>query len=357
MNDITIRSCCELDPQQWDSFVRGHPNGEVFHTSGFLRALSDTPGHEPIFLAAFAEQEDGEEIVALLAAASVTVGPVFTNWTTRSLMYSEPLSDGTALGNAGLKKLIEKHDQMVSRFSLFSEVRSLHEPGTERLTLERCGYEYLEYFNYLQDLSGGMERVAMGTPKVARKVNASLRKGAEVLRCSSTSKDCIRMAYEVIAESYRRARVPLADYQLFLGAAQQFGDDLSVRLLRYGDDMVASSIGLVYKQRFFAWYNGTLRPSELPASSAVLVWDEMSEACERGLTQYDFGGAGWPGEDYGPRTFKARFKGQLVNYGRYRKVSSRLRLNVARAGYRIFRGAISPSPGTTQTTSDRQAAG
>ncbi|MFN3189921.1 MAG: GNAT family N-acetyltransferase [Aureliella sp.] len=353
MNDIKIRSCCELDPQQWDCFVRGHPNGEVFHTTAFFNALSETPGHQPQFLAAVEEGKDGVAIVALLAAVRVTVGPVFTNWTTRSLMYAEPIFADSEVGRYALQLLIQHHDQVVAKFSLFSEIRAVNVPGEEKQILEEFGYKYLEYYNYLQDLRGGMQQVEATTPKVRRKVESAMRKGARVIRCAPANEKCIGMAYEVIAESYRRARVPLADFQLFSRTAAFLGKDLSVRLLEYGGSVVASSIGLVYKNRFFAWYNGTLRPADLPASSAVLVWDEMTEACERGLTQYDFGGAGWPDEDYGPRTFKARFKGQLVNYGRYRKVSSRLRLQVARAGYRLLRGAISPSPTAYQPRSER----
>ena len=54
-----------------------------------------------------------------------------------------------------------------------------------------------------------------------------------------------------------------------------------------------------------------------------------SGAVERDCVD-DFGGAGKPDEPYGVRTFKAKYGGELVNYGRYVCVHSRGRLAISR---------------------------
>ena len=99
-----------------------------------------------------------------------------------------------------------------------------------------------------------------------------------------------------------------------------------------GKDL-AGTIGLCYGPRYFAWYGGTSRPPGLHPF-ACLVWDEIQQSHQQGLAIYDFGGAGRPEEEYGPRVFKSRFHGQLVNHGRFRRVFSRGKLALAERGYK-----------------------
>jgi lipid II:glycine glycyltransferase (peptidoglycan interpeptide bridge formation enzyme) len=73
-----------------------------------------------------------------------------------------------------------------------------------------------------------------------------------------------------------------------------------------------------------------------------LTWHEIAWSCDHGIARYDFGGAGWPDKPYGVREYKARFGGDLVCYGRYRKIYSRWKLALAERAYELGRGVISP---------------
>ena len=76
-------------------------------------------------------------------------------------------------------------------------------------------------------------------------------------------------------------------------------------------------------------------------ASSGPTWDEIRWSSENGLDCYDFGGAGWAGEEYGPRHFKKKFGGELVRFGRYRRVHSRFKLRLAESAYNLMRGSIS----------------
>jgi lipid II:glycine glycyltransferase (peptidoglycan interpeptide bridge formation enzyme) len=52
-----------------------------------------------------------------------------------------------------------------------------------------------------------------------------------------------------------------------------------------------------------------------------------------GFEVFDFGGAGRPDEPYGPREFKAKFGGELVDYGRDVLVHAPARLRVSRTAF------------------------
>jgi lipid II:glycine glycyltransferase (peptidoglycan interpeptide bridge formation enzyme) len=73
----------------------------------------------------------------------------------------------------------------------------------------------------------------------------------------------------------------------------------------------------------------------------LLQWHEIAWSGEQGYSRYDFGGAGWPNVPYGVRDFKAKFGGDLVCYGRYRKVYSRWKMALAERAYAIRRSVRS----------------
>jgi lipid II:glycine glycyltransferase (peptidoglycan interpeptide bridge formation enzyme) len=50
-------------------------------------------------------------------------------------------------------------------------------------------------------------------------------------------------------------------------------------------------------------------------------------------------GAGAPDQDYGVREFKARFGGELVNYGRFIRINNKFLFNLGKCGMKIL-GAL-----------------
>ena len=146
----------------------------------------------------------------------------------------------------------------------------------------------------------------------------------------------------LVKDSYKRSRVPLVNVQLFHAALDYFPKDVvQVRIATYEGKDVAAGIGLMFRGRFYAWYGGSLRIAQI-APFDCLTWDEIRWTSEQGGRYYDFGGAGWPNEEYGPRDFKEKFRGDLVCYGRYRRVYSPWKLMLAETAYKFLRGLISP---------------
>jgi dTDP-D-glucose 4,6-dehydratase len=72
-------------------------------------------------------------------------------------------------------------------------------------------------------------------------------------------------------------------------------------------------------------------------ANELLKWHILHWGAENGYRVYDFGGAGKPDEPYGVRDFKAKFGGELVNFGRNICIHAPTRLKLSQAGYRLFR--------------------
>ncbi len=321
------------DHEDWDRYVRQHPKGAVFHAAGMVRAFAETRGVEPYARAAI---DSNGTIVALLVSCYVKTLEVLAPVSSRAVQYAEPLCDPTPTGLAALSELIRSHDEFMRTRALLCEVRTICEPGLEKDALLSNGYEHRDYVNYVIDLRCGADELWKSLDKRLRqKIRGSFRKGV-VLRDDNTPEGIARL-YGLLQASYRRARIPLPDATLFVNSLACLPQGcVRVRTAYLDQEPVASVISLVFGNRVFSWYGGTVRIRGL-SPFACIVWDDIKWSCENGYRYYDFGGAGWPDVDYGPRRFKAHFGGDEVRYGRYTLTYSNVRLKLAEIGFRISR--------------------
>jgi CelD/BcsL family acetyltransferase involved in cellulose biosynthesis len=329
----------ELQPT-WDNYVRTHPKGTIFHTSDMIRVFAAAKNHESLALAAL---DAGGEIVALLTAVRVqTLPDPLGRVSSRSIFYAEPLCDGDSESVDALAALIAHHDRQMQNATLFTEVRPLLAPKSEQLALELCGYQYLDYLNFVVDTSQPRERLWRAMQQDARRgVRAFERSGFRTRPIDSA--DGIDELYQCLLASYGNANVPLAHRSLFDAAFAilHASGTLRIQAVVQDETPVAMLATLYYKDTAFAWYCGTQRMRGFSPLD-YLFWRELEWSHEHGFTTFDMGGAGWPGEPYGVRRYKAKFGGTLVHYGRYRKVYSAWKMALAERAYQFGRKFISP---------------
>lgn len=316
-----------------------HPKGTVFHCAAMVRAFAAAKGHQPLAIAA--RDEDGNLAALLVAVRVNTLGGAASRFASRSIFYAEPICRDDEVGAAALSQLLKIHDRRMAGV-LFAEVRPINAPGAERAVLESHGYQWLDYLNYVVDLRPTHEELHANLNRSLRKqLRKNDNKGLIVKKNSPPYK--VDRMYSFFQTSYARSGVPLADISLFHAALAELPPDVPrVRTVFYDQQPIAAAICLVYKDRNYAWYGGSQRFSGISADDAI-TWHEISFAKRQGVTYYDFGGAGWPDEEYGPRDFKAKFGGELVNFGRYRKVFGPLRMKLATAAYAATRRFVAPS--------------
>jgi serine/alanine adding enzyme len=109
-------------------------------------------------------------------------------------------------------------------------------------------------------------------------------------------------------------------------------------VLAHAEGQVAGTqVELIYNGAITCWYIGFDKELHAFYPNDALVWHSLSWGNAQGMRCYDFGGAGAPDKPYGPREFKAKFGGQLVNYGRATHVHRPLVLALSRVGYEWYR--------------------
>jgi predicted N-acyltransferase len=203
----------------------------------------------------------------------------------------------------------------------------------------QCGFEYQDHLNYLIDLDCSIEELfnRIG-PRTRKHIRRELNRG-QVVVDQVNEENQIRIWYEVIKKTYLSAHVPIADISLFKAAFEVLFPRNMIKfwLVRIGEDYVASSVELIYKDIIYGWYGGVDRAFSRFTPSEVLTWHILKWGAENGYRVYDFGGAGNPNEKYGVRDFKSKFGGQLVCYGRNTWIPHYSIYYLSKVGYEFIR--------------------
>ena len=326
------------DVAQWDRFIEDHSSGSIFHTREMVRAFAATPQFEPFAIAAC--QPDGT-IAGLLVATKVnTIGAVPNSLSSRSVFFAGPLGVEGQVGREAVKQLLAQHDKHFASQVVFSEIRPCSPTDEVDPLYLNLGYESHDYVNYELDLTKTSDEIFRGMSHQRRNNIRSNERRGLTIREGNPNND-LAILYDHLTQSFSRSKIPLVEREHFEHIFSQLSQSrFRLTIAEMNGKPIASSLHLIFMGRVYWWHAGTERIPGI-AAQASLVWETIQWAIEQGATVYDFAGAGWEGEIYTPGVFKSRFGGERVNVRRYRKVYSKLRMNIASAGYRLARPIFS----------------
>jgi serine/alanine adding enzyme len=326
-----------LEETTWRHFVDEHPDGKIFHTLEMFQVFAQIKGHRPTLWAVIDANGD---VLALLLPVEITLkGGVLRGLTTRVVVYGSVLYTPGPVGQDALGILFRTYTQEVDRRVLFTELRNLSDLSDAQSILTGHGFVYEDHLNYLVNLGrseeGIMQSMSRGTRK---KIRRGLRRGQVTIE-EANRPEQVGTCYELLDKTYARARVPLAARSLFEAAFEVLHSRGMVKFLlaRVDNTYVATSVELIYKDVIYGWYGGMDREYGEYLPNELLTWYILSWGAKNGYRMYDFGGAGKPDEEYGVRDFKAKFGGELVNYGRNIQVHAPIRFAVSKLGFQAYR--------------------
>jgi serine/alanine adding enzyme len=326
----------DLDHHTWKEFVNNHPQGTIFHTPEMFEVFRRTHGHTPVLWNA--QERDGEPLALLLPVQITLLNGPFRPFTTRALAYGSVLCAPGQPGRMALDELLKAHNQDGKRHLLFTELRNPYDLQDLLPVLDDHGFAYEEHLNFLIDLKrstrdiwGDIRDSARRNIKKARRLEVQIE---EVHHMSD-----IEGAYSVLKDVYKRIQVPLPDISLFQASFKVLcpKEMFKILLAKVKDEVIGVLCLLLYKGVIYYWYTGTLREYAAYRAGDLLVWHTLEYGSQNGYRLLDFGGGGKPGEPYGVRDFKAKFGGDLVNYGRNICVHAPTKLKVSQAGYSLLR--------------------
>ena len=107
-----------------------------------------------------------------------------------------------------------------------------------------------------------------------------------------------------------------------------------VFIVKHDDNLIGGAFCLFSKKRgiYTLYYTGNRNYHKKIFPTHLAIMGVIKFALNNGLKMVDFMGAGKPGVDYGVRSFKLQFGGDLVEHGRYLKILNPFLYRVGKIG-------------------------
>jgi lipid II:glycine glycyltransferase (peptidoglycan interpeptide bridge formation enzyme) len=310
--------------------VKSHPQGSVFHTPSWLRALQQTYGYEPFALTTSAPDQSLKNGLVFCQIKSFLTG---------SRIVSLPFSDHCQpLVDTGedLQQMLETlKTKFRFRQGEYLEIRPLGSAA-------EFGLANGETFWFHQlNLQPGENDIYKGFHKscVQRKINRAERDG--VTTQQGRSEDLLNAFYHLLLLTRRRHQLPPQPLRWFRNLIEFFSDNLQIRVAFKDGRPIASMLTLTDGKNVVYKYGCSDARFHNSGAMPFLFWQAIQEAKRAGAKSFDFGRSEKDNE--GLVAFKGHLGGERSElvYQRYPtkqvgKSSSPWRIDIARKAFSML---------------------
>ena len=317
----------------WDSYVKSHPEGNLFQSPGMYYTYLDTRDWEPVVL--FALDDRGEMKGVLLSVIQREHGPLIRVVTSRAVIFGGPLADD----HSTLTTLLAAYRGQIKGRAIYTQVRNFQRPGEELKALfKAAAFDFEEHLNIRVDLTLSREDFWKGI-KQNRKagINKARKQG---FRFHVTSDEgVIEPFHELLRTTYKVNGLPYPDISFFRALSRNLADELRWFVLEKDGKPGIILAAFLSRETLYIFYPGIdqspafliMRPVDL------FYYEVMRWGQDNGVRMLDWMGAGRPGKEYGVRYFKQQYGGELFSPGRFEAVHRPLLMMTGRAGVALMK--------------------
>jgi lipid II:glycine glycyltransferase (peptidoglycan interpeptide bridge formation enzyme) len=305
---MTLISLDPLTDPRWDDFVQRHPRASVFHTTGWLRALRQTYGYEPVV---FTTSPPGKELKNGIVLCRIQ------SWITGRRMVSlpfsdhcEPLVESAAELQQIMEPLLANSKTHVGRFL---ELR----PRTSSFLAETPFGETESFAFHVLDLNPDLAQIHRSFDKdsVQRRIRRAER---EPLQYEEGRSEALLQAfYQLQMVTRRRHQIPPQPLDWFRNLSECMGEGLKVRVVSKDGEPIASILTLHFRGTLVYKYGCSNSKFNNLGGTVFLLWKAIQDAKELGVTEFDLGKSEW--NNPGLIAFKDNWGTQrsVLAYARY----------------------------------------
>lgn len=291
------------------------------------------------FLEAFKYEvrRDGEVKGRIVGYIQKDGGKLKRFFSRRAIINGGPVLAGDITDDE-LKSLLEGCRKALKGKAIYVESRNFDDYSAYRAIFEKCGWRYEPHYNFhIGTASAEVVESNLGKSR-KRDIRTSLRDGA--VYGEAVNLDEVKELYRILEKLYhKKVKTPLFPFEFFeklYGTA--FG---KVFVVRFEDRVVGGTVCVCGEDAVYEWFacgeDGKCKsvfPSTLSTYAGIVY------AAGQGYERFDMMGAGAPGDGgYGVRDFKAKFGGQLVEYGRFKCVLNPFLYRLGVWGVKILKSA------------------
>lgn len=305
---------------------------DLFQSAAYNAFLQETGFLEPFRCSVV---RDTKEIAILQGYVQKDGGRLKRFFSRRAIVNGGPYFADDAT-NQDVKALLAKCTDSLHKQAIYIETRNFRDYSKYRELFESCGFVYEPHYDFIIDTESlEIAEANLGKSR-KRDIRTSLRDGADVVE--NPTEEQIRAYYDILKDLYEnKIGTPLFPYDFFL---KLYHSGFSKFLLvRYRDEIIGGTVCVYDDETVYEWFacgKDGLYKNIFP--STLATWSGIRFAAESGRKRFDMMGAGAPGDGgYGVRDFKAKFGGELVEYGRFKYVCNPVLYAIGKLGVAILK--------------------
>lgn len=297
----------QFDRDEWDRFVHRHPKGDLFQTPEMYDVYKRTGNIQPCLVGVCHDHR----------LAGIALGEISNEFfnlfgLTRKTIYNcEPIYNGNPEVLDILLKNIKKKAK-----GLFVQIRPASVlDEKEKNIYENNSFHFDDHLDAMIPLSDE-KTIWKNFAKDKRK---GIRKATEVHNIKvveETTQDTLDIFYSLTSELFKRKRHSLKPIEYFRNLLNECQNNFRIFTAYSGDTPVATQLVYTFKKKLTAFYTATPEEHRHKSPGDLLIWEVIKYGLENNYEEFDFGGAGNPNRDYGPREYKKRFGPDFNNVGR-----------------------------------------
>ncbi len=294
-NKHALARVYEVDPlgdRRWQRLVERYPYASIFHHVGWLAALKQSYGFEPVAFTTSLPMHDLENGLLFCRIRS---------WVTGNRIVSLPFSDHCA----PLCEPDEKFDSLICHLHTaragqrwkYLEIRPTNESFGDRA--KKLGFKSAaKYVLHRVDLEPAVEEIFRRLDKdsVQRRVLRAERVG--VVEVCGNSQGLLRDFYQLLVRTRARHKIPPQPYAWFRNLLNCMGEAADLRIAYMKDVPVAAVLVLQFKDTSYYKYGCSDERFHKLGAMPFLLWRAILKAKSVGSRTFDLGRTGTIGLRY-----------------------------------------------------------
>lgn len=207
--------------------------------------------------------------------------------------------------------------------AIYVETRNFKDYSKYKDIFERNNFRYQQHYDILIDTSDFDSVYQKMDRNRKRNINKAIEKG--ITAEYHPSDQDVKIFYKLLCKLYsEKVKAPLVPFSFFDKLHKSsFANYIVIKTIE--GNIISGIVCVGTGPTLYALYACGRDAEYRELSPSVMAnYEAIKYACENGYTCFDFMGAGAPGDGgYGVRDFKAKFGGELVEYGRFKFIINR----------------------------------
>jgi len=332
--EINLTKVKESESEKWDKIVDTSPYGTIFHKWKWLKIM-EKHTNSKFYPIMGLKGETPIGIFPFFYQKTFIIKGVFSPPPKTAVPYLGPLIvDYDTLKQYKKESIYIEFQKEVDKL-IFNEIKpsyvlfSLPQGLIDARPFKWSGYNVTPNYNYIIDLSKGLDKIWMDFKNELRK---SINKTKKEIEVFEGKKEELGLVYDSLFKRYKEQdiKLPLSKEYL-LELYDSFSENLKIFIAKNKGEFITGNVIICYKNKAISWI-GLIRTDLIGIyPNDLLQWEIIKLAHEQGYTQYEVIGANTPRLV----NFKSKYNPDLTLQFEVKK--STLLGNIAEKGYKILK--------------------